>query len=175
MFKKKQYRAKDWRNAFLEDFNLIKKSIYKLCLFYSNSNEQDADDLFQDITLVLYDNYKRYNRSREFFSWAYRVSLNYIISTYRKQKVRYFQPTKLLEDMEYNDYDLAENKEALIVLMYSLIEELSENEKKLVKLYLEGRKRKDIALIMGMSEENVSQLFYRIKVKLQKMACGYEE
>ena len=82
---------------------------------------------------------------------------------------------RLLEDVEYMDWGYEDNQEARVVLMYSLIEKLSDEDKKLVKLYLEGIKRKDIAIILGISTEHVSQRLYRIKLKLKTMADGYDE
>lgn len=82
---------------------------------------------------------------------------------------------RLLEDVEYMDWEYEDNQEARVVLMYSLIEKLSDEDKKLVKLYLEGIKRKDIAIILGISTEQVSQRLYRIKLKLKTMVDGYDE
>ncbi|MBQ6755022.1 MAG: sigma-70 family RNA polymerase sigma factor [Bacteroidales bacterium] len=175
MFKRRNNKEDELRRQFLDDFSKINKVIYRMCLFYSNSNKRDAEDLFQDITLILYDNHKKYNQSRNFFSWAYKVSLNYIISNHRRVANKYFRPMRLLEDVEYMDWEYEDNQEARVVLMYSLIEKLSDEDKKLVKLYLEGIKRKDIAIILGISTEQVSQRLYRIKLKLKTMADGYDE
>ena len=82
---------------------------------------------------------------------------------------------RLLEEVEYLDNEEETNKEAKIVMMYSLIEKLSDKDKKVIKLYLEGKKRTDIASILGTSEDWVSQRLYRIKLKLKTMVDGYDE
>lgn len=170
MFNHRKNKEKELRRQFLDDLSKINKVIYRMCLFYSDSNKRDAEDLFQDIVLILYDNYKRYNQSMNFFSWAYKVSLNYLVSNHRRETNKYFQPMRLLEDIEYMDWEDEDNREAEIVIMYNLIEELNDKDKELIKLYLEGIKRKDIAIILGISVEQVSQRLYRIKIKLKEMA-----
>ncbi len=175
MIEFRKNKEENLRLRFLEDFSKINKVIYRLCLFYSNSNIRDAEDLFQDITLVLYDNYKKYNQDRSFLSWAYRVALNHIISDHRKVVNKFFKPMRLLEEVEYLDSEEETNNEAKIVMMYSLIEKLSDKDKKLIKLYLEGKKRTDIANILETNVGWVSQRLYRIKVKLKTMADDYDE
>lgn len=175
MIRFRKNKEENLRLRFLEDFSKINEVIYRLCMFYSNSNIRDAEDLFQDITLVLYANYKKYNQGRNFLSWAYRVALNHIISDHRKVVNKFFKPMRLLEEVEYLDNEEETNKEAKIVMMYSLIEKLSDKDKKVIKLYLEGKKRTDIASILGTSEDWVSQRLYRIKLKLKTMVDGYDE
>lgn len=98
----------------------------------------------------------------------YKVALNTAIMFYRnhsRHRVnRSFWDHSLLS-IQNEEKD--EAYEEQISLLYRFINQLNDNEKALILLYLDGIKQKEIAEILGITETNVSSKISRIKKKLK--------
>ena len=57
-------------------------------------------------------------------------------------------------------------------LLYSVIPELSEVDKAILLLYLEGNDNEEISVIAGITKNNVSVKLVRIKRKLEELLKG---
>lgn len=57
--------------------------IHKICRIYTD-NLEEHNDLFQEITIQLWQAYKTFKGNSKFSTWAYRVGLNTAISLYRR-------------------------------------------------------------------------------------------
>ena len=155
---------KSQEDHFLEVIEENKKLIFKIANSYCKDSE-DRKDLVQEIVLQLYKAFPKYNDTYAITTWIYRIALNISISFYRKEKSRkkttenYKNVIELVEDSE-------EFKNEQSKLLYSFIDNLNSIDKAIIILFLEGRKNKEIAEVMGFSISNVSTRMNRIKSKL---------
>jgi RNA polymerase sigma-70 factor (ECF subfamily) len=99
----------------------------------------------------------------------YRIALNTAISFYRKENRR----KQLSSPLSENILDLVDDNSALetdknIGYLQQFIADLKELDKALMLLYLEEKSQKEIALITGISETNVSTRIGRIKKILKQ-------
>lgn len=144
------------------------KLIYKVCHMYADLPE-DVEDLFQEIVLNLWRAYPSFENRSQVGTWLYRVALNTAITRLRKVKRR---------DGNESDIDWstlrAENStyDQELQTLYDAIKQLNKVEKALVVLYLEDRSYREMAEIMGISENYVGVQLNRIKKKLKQLSGG---
>lgn len=74
---------KQTEENFLRDFEKNQNIVHKVCRIYT-TNQDAHKDLFQEITIQLWKNYKKFRGDSKFSTWMYRVALNTAISLYRK-------------------------------------------------------------------------------------------
>lgn len=153
-------------NEFLKTVYTHQKIIYKVCKLYRDSKE-DQEDLFQETVYQLWKSYPAFRGEAKVSSWIYRVALNTAISVYRKQNrlpVDYYGP--LPEALQpASAPPVSENEERL----FSALKILTDAEKAIVSLYLEGFTYQEMAAITGISESNVGVRLNRIKNKLKQL------
>jgi len=155
---------KSQEDHFLEVIEENKRLIFKIANSYCKDSE-DRKDLVQEIVLQLYKAFPKYNDTYAITTWIYRIALNISISFYRKEKSRkkttenYKNVIELADDSE--DFKNEQSK-----LLYGFIDNLNSIDKAIIILFLEGRKNKEIAEVMGFSISNVSTRMNRIKSKL---------
>lgn len=144
------------------------KLIYKVCHMYADT-PQDVEDLFQEIVLNLWRAYPKFDGRSQISTWIYKVALNTAISQFRKAKRRETHETAV--DLSHlpavNGRDQSD-----LDAMYGAIKRLNKIEKALVVLYLEDRSYREIAGVMGISENYVGVQLNRIKKKLRALSEG---
>jgi RNA polymerase sigma-70 factor (ECF subfamily) len=146
--------------------DLHKGIIFKILYAYS-SNKQDREDLFQEITLQLWNSIPKFcNRSKE-TTWIYRVALNTALHWSRNEKKRISSLIPLDKKhfiIKSTDNNLVEDLEWL----YSEIRLLGKVDRSLILLYLEGVSYQECSEILGISYSNVGVKINRIKHKLSQ-------
>lgn len=160
--------TKDSKEQFL---NVLEKHIgiiIKISGVYAY-NQEDRKDLTQDIVLELWKSFERFDGSCKISTWIYRVSLN-ISMNYKRKRSNVSRFTSL-EDFKgheiaswITDYDTFSQLDVL----YNSIEQLSEINKAIVLLYLDGKSHEEISEITGISKTNVGTRMSRIKEELKK-------
>lgn len=140
--------------------------IHKICNIYFYGNPY-REDYYQEILIRLWNSYPAFKQQSAFSTWVYRVALNTAIDILRKE---YINPQYIeLTDKQYNiiteDTCEKDDKERL----YQAIHYLSDIEKAIIFLYLDGYNYRDISDIMGLSENNIAVKINRIKSKLLKI------
>jgi len=156
------------REEFLQQIQMHKRIIYKICHAYCKSNT-DIEDLAQEIIYQLWKSFGSYNPSYKFSTWMYRIALNTGISYYRSTKKHIAgiaSPIHLLEMQEPGNDQI--ETEANINLLQQFINQLKELDRALMILYLEENSYREIAGIIGISETNVATKISRIKDKLKQ-------
>ena len=71
--------------AFEKLFHLYGKKLYSLCMRMSG-NSHEAEDLMQEIFVILIKKIKAFRGDSKFSTWLYRVAVNTCISQLRKKK-----------------------------------------------------------------------------------------
>jgi len=144
--------------------------VRKICAAYCR-NPADREDLAQEIALQLWRSFGKYDGRASFSTWMYRVALNVAISFYRREtrRRRDLQTGALdLERVPEREADRPENVRRL----YEFIENLSELDKALVLLYLDGYAYREIADVIGISETNVATKLGRLKQRMKTYVAG---
>ena len=156
-------------DEFLDLIEQHKNILFKIANLYCR-NRADFADIVQEIVLQAWRSFGRYDRSRRFSTWLYRIGLNVAISAYRAD-------TRRLRTMVQADESIVEiaappseaaELEAQLQLLHTLIGQFGELDKALVLLYLDGNSNDVIGEILGISVTNVGTRINRIKQKLQR-------
>ena len=141
-----------------------RRILYKVCLAFTDRQPDNVDDLYQEIVCNLWRGWPKFRGESDPTSWVYRIALNTagMELRKRKQKERYeFIPL----DENLTD-TLAEETDPRREYLYNLIDQLPDDEKKLLFLHLDHLSYAQIAQIAGTSEAAVKQHLYRIRQKL---------
>jgi RNA polymerase sigma-70 factor (ECF subfamily) len=134
------------------------------------TNDKDShNDLFQEITIQLWNAYPKFRGDSKFSTWMYRVALNTAITLYRKSKKElhtqnYDEISFKIKAEAYND-----EVEKQLQLMYKAVKELNDIDKALVFLYLEDQSYREISEMLGISEVNARVKMNRIKKTLRNI------
>jgi RNA polymerase sigma factor (sigma-70 family) len=130
---------------------------------------EDREDLAQEIAAQLWRAWPKYDSSRIFTTWMYRIALNVAISFVRRE-VRHRRVFMPLEEEVHEavpqsevDSDAADRMERL----RRFIEEEPPVERALLLLYLEDKPQKEIAEILGITPTNVSTKISRLKQRIR--------
>jgi RNA polymerase sigma-70 factor (ECF subfamily) len=161
--------VEDRELQFLELLEQHKAILFKIAHLYC-WNRTDVADVVQEITLQAWRSFSRYDRSRPFSTWLYRVSLNVAISFYRTEarRSRLVVPAdESIIEIAVPPSEAAELAEQLR-LLHSFIGQFGELDKALVLLYLDGQSNDAIADVLGISVSNVGTRINRIKQKLRR-------
>ncbi len=160
--------TKDLETKFLSELDKHQNIIHKVCRTYTN-NDAAHKDLFQEITIQLWNAYPKFRGESKFSTWMYRVSFNTAISLYRKNK-RNIETTPLIEnkiDLEFSEYNDKQDKQ--LDLLYKAIHSLNDIEKALALMYLEDKSYEEIASTLGITEINARVKMNRTKTKLKNI------
>ena len=158
--------SEESERGFLEVLGRHEQLINKVIRIYAFDSE-DRKDLFQEIVYQLWRSYGSFKGEARISTWLYRVALNTAITSLRRGK-------KLSEHTELDDqfittsgsFETPYNSEQTRQL-YSAIRTLGEVDRALVMLYLEDLGYKEIAEVLGLTEDNVGVKLNRIKKKLR--------
>ena len=145
--------------------------VFKVASIYCRDVEEQRD-LAQEIRAQAWRAYPRYDASRSFSTWMYRIALNVAISYRRgvEYRRRHVSPidSQALESIPDPRHDADDRLRQL----YTVIDQLDDMNRALVLLYLEGRHYQEIADVLGISETNVSTKLSRLKQRLRDQVAS---
>lgn len=159
---------KELEHEFVSNLEKHQNIVHKICRMYTNDQESH-NDLFQEITIQLWNAYPKFRGDSKFSTWMYRVALNTAITLYRKSKKdlrtqNYDEVSFKIKADDYND-----EVEKQLQLMYKAVKELNDIDKALVFLYLEDQSYREISEMLGISEVNARVKMNRIKKALRNI------
>lgn len=139
--------------------------LFKVTRIYTASTE-DQKDLYQEVVFQLWKGFDSFRGDAKASTWMYRVALNTAFTFLRKDK-RKGQAVALDSiNLTYEPHDPI--LEERLKQLYAQIQLLSDVEKGIMLLLLEGKKYEEIASITGFSRSKVATRISRIKQKLKK-------
>ena len=145
---------------FLSQLKEHQNIIYKLVHLYATS-EEDKKDLYQEILFQAWKTYSSFRGEAKFSTWLYRLSLNTIFTIQRKtNKVEYTDTTKYEEQLITTSSN--DEKERL----YKAIRTLSDTERAIVSLHLDGYDNKEVGELIGITANLVGVKLHRAKQQL---------
>jgi RNA polymerase sigma-70 factor (ECF subfamily) len=154
--------------TFEEILNKNKGIIFRVVNYYCKDAD-DKKDLEQEILIQIWLSYKKYNEAFAWSTFIYRIALNVSIGFYKKQKRRKdkFINVNLFIETHLQDETPLIIDEDLRVLN-EFIFQLNDINKALMILYLQEKSYAEIALILGISETNISTKINRLKIQLKE-------
>ncbi|MDI6701012.1 MAG: RNA polymerase sigma factor [bacterium] len=130
-------------------------------------NYDDAKDVTQEIFLKVYESLKSFKKKSKFSTWIYRISVNMSISFLRKKskEKNLFSIDEVgdIEERVEEDEPSYDRKLAEKILF-----ELPENQRlAFILSQKEGKRYKEIAQILNVSEKAVESLIYRARENIK--------
>ena len=145
-----------------------KYSIYKICKIYAVS-PIEPQDLFQEVVLQIWKSLPNFKEKSSIKTWIYKITLN--VCTRKNSRLTKERMESIsLESIEFklselpDDVDLQEKYKAL----YDCISYLEVTDKKIILLYLEELRYKEISKITDLSENHIAVKMKRVRAKLLK-------
>ena len=149
-----------------------KALIFKVVRAYAFT-AMDQDDLFQEITIQVWNSIPTFRQESSVTTWLYRISLNIGIKWIRKERRHYEEK----ETLDNEQHILEENKiqiDERLAWLYEEIYKLDEIDRSIALLLLEGFSYKEMANLIGITESNVGVKINRIKKNLITKSKKYD-
>jgi RNA polymerase sigma-70 factor (ECF subfamily) len=154
--------------TFEEILNKNKGIIFRVVNYYCKDAD-DKKDLEQEILIQIWLSYKKYNDEFAWSTFIYRIALNVSIGFYKKQKRRkdkFINVNLFIETHLQDDTPLIIDEDLRV--LNEFIFQLNDINKALMILYLQEKPYAEIALILGISETNISTKINRLKIQLKE-------
>ncbi len=145
-------------------------SVFRICMGYT-ARTSDAKDLAQDAFVNVLKALPNFREDANIRTWIYRITTNVCLRFVEKEKKHQRVD---LKEQDLKSSDPSTEIESRTTFLYQAISELPELERLLISLELEDVDQKEIAKIIGITNENVRVKIYRIKKKLTKKFEEYE-
>ena len=150
-----------------------RKIVFKVANMYCR-NAEDRRDLAQEIGTQLWRSFPRFDESRPFSTWMYRIALNVGIS-FARQAGHRERHSVALDDHAIGEggIDAIEDNATLsepderVRALHRFIDQLDVLNRALMLLYLEDRSYREIADVLGISETNVATKINRLKQRIR--------
>ena len=156
------------QEQFVQFINENEGILFKVSTLYTNS-DADVQDLRQEMIYQLWRSFDSFKGNSKRSTWMYRVALNTAM-VYLKKKKRVVTSGIEIDERLLQRIDFADNEEEeQIKKLYDTIKKLSDIERGIIMLYLEGKSHEEISEIIGFTTTNVGTRIGRIKNKLKKL------
>jgi RNA polymerase sigma factor (sigma-70 family) len=156
------------RQQFIALMEQHRRMVFKVARTYARL--ADREDLAQEIATQVWRAYAKYDASRPFSTWLYRIALNVGISHLRRDAERERRTVSLEPELHETVDPLAREPgadEAPNVLE-PFIAQLDALNRALLLLYLDEHSTREIAEILGITETNVSTKINRLKERVRR-------
>lgn len=147
--------------SYLDKLEEHKGIIYKMVKLYADE-EEDRKDLYQEIVYQSWSAYPRFKSDAKFSTWLYKLSLNVSLSFLNKQKKHDEIRNRKELDGHFSPPELSERADWL----YRCIKQLSEIDRSLIMLHLDGFDNTEISETLGLSKNHTTVKLHRIKQQL---------
>lgn len=146
---------------FLEEIRANQGIIYKVVALYA-ADPEEKKDLYQEILLQCWKGWPNFRKEAKFSTWLYRISLNTVLSSLRKKTLLVYADDipddRLADDRRLEQEDSKALQQA--------IWKLTDVDRALIMLHLEGYQNGEIAEMMGISDNSLAVKLYRIRQRL---------
>jgi RNA polymerase sigma-70 factor (ECF subfamily) len=151
-----------------EEFARLVRNHTNQVLAYIDSllfNRSDAEDLFQETCLVLWQKFDEFGPNTNFLAWALRVADNKVMNFQTTQSRRVAFAAELRDALMADIVTRSsEDKEAAVTALSGCADRLSQNDQRMLKLcYVEGVPLRQLAAAMGRTPKGIQKSLYRIR------------
>lgn len=156
---------KNDRTAQNELFRQYKDTLYFTSLKYCR-NEADAEDNLHDAFIAIFQNIKTYKNKGSFEGWMKRITIFKAIDKYKAQKPVNIE---INDNILEGEVTVEEGPNLSLDQLLKLIQELPNQYRLVFNLYqLDGFKHKEIASLLGISENTSRSNYHRAKLILRE-------
>jgi RNA polymerase sigma-70 factor (ECF subfamily) len=165
----------DQKTLFLNWLDAHGASVMKVARAYTLTHE-DCQDLAQEILLQAWRSLPKFEHRASAATWFYRVALQTAMNWKRKDLPRRLKQQPLLDFQvisadETDSAEQAQQRE-LVAQLYSAIQKLPKADAALMLLYLDELSYREMAEVLGISENNVGVKLNRAKKALTALMNG---
>lgn len=163
----------NYQKTFMECYENHSDSLFRYCL-YKTSDREKALDLTQDAFMKTWEYIEEGNQVKNLKSLLFTIANNLIIDFYRKKKT--LSLDNIIEGgVDFKDESYKDKVDEYDTnLVKSLLQDLDESYKDVIIMrYIEDMTVKEIAKILGETENNISVKIHRgiakVKEKFNKI------
>ena len=132
----------------------------------------DQDDLFQQISLQIWQSIPSYSDDVAVTTWLYRVAF-YAANTWKRKENSRHRRTNLLGDADAVLLQPKTPVDPRLESLFKQLAELPELDRALVLMQLDGFSYREMAEVLGISQSNVGVRITRVKKSLsEKLTRG---
>lgn len=156
---------------FLDMLNRSQRTIFQICLHYTDRSPDAIRDLYQEIVCNLWESWPNFRGDSSTDTWVRRVALNVAVTEIRRHaKQPRFVP---LEDWMYDT--ISEEIDKAPPDYFRLISALEPDERALLYLRLDRLSIRDIAETLSTTEAAVKQRLYRLRQHIDTLKQQQDE
>jgi len=164
--------------AFENIVRTYEKQVYTLAMQVCR-NSQDAEDITQEVFLVVYRKLDGFRFESAFYSWLYRIVMNTSFNMHRSRRDYEFLDSDENEDRQLavaeDDSSLSADSESFQIKLKEALMQLPEKQRTVfVMKYSQQLKIKEIAAIVGIGEGTVKKYLFRASEKLRILLKPYK-
>ena len=157
----------DDNREFLEMFTNSQRTIFQICLHFTDRQPDSIRDLYQEISAALWESWPKFRGGSKTNTWVRRIALNTAVTEIRQHdRQPQFVP---FEDWMYDS--IADEASAAPPDYYRLISALDPDDRAFLYLRLDGLSNSEIAETLFTTEAAVKQKFYRLRQKIDTLKC----
>jgi RNA polymerase sigma factor (sigma-70 family) len=153
--------------SFLANLNQDIRIVHRVCHTYFPRDAVEREDVFQDIMYQLWKSYPQFKGESKFSTWMYKVALNTAITRVRRStgSPRNAELTESAASAPAINEHMTRVEE--LDRLHEAIAALTDIDKAIILLHLEGQNYDEIASTTGLTSTNVSVRLVRIKRALK--------
>lgn len=141
------------------------------------ADEEEAKDLLQETYLKALINSDKFEKTTNLDAWAYTIMRNTFINNYRRnvrQSISFTSSNEIhLLSRNEDAFNATPDTHLLRKEIMMLIEQLNDEFKEPLKLYIQGYKYKEIAQILGIKMGTVKSRIFFTRKKLSIILLDY--
>lgn len=127
-------------------------------------NRADAEELFQQTCLTLWECWERYDLALDFFPWACGIAHNHVLNFRRKRQSAQVQfQAEVLEMLAQRSRELQEREDHRLEALQDCLAELPAHNRSLIESYYAGRTVQEIADQRSKSPNAIYKLLNRVR------------
>ena len=157
-------------------FDHFSRRVKAICLRYS-ANEADAEDIFQESFIAIFEKIKTLKEYNKIDAWIKRVTINKALRFHEKKQSLSFRVS--IESYRGNEVNENEIIQSISVQeLQEIIQQLPDGYRLVFNLFVvEGYDHKDIAKMLNIKEVTSRSQLFKAKRLLRKMlkAVGIEQ
>lgn len=161
------------RSAQSEIYKLFSDRLFSICLRYTESYD-DAQDVFQDGFIHIFDKISQYKFKGSFEGWISRVMVNFCIERLRKKNYLYVINDDITEDLNGHSEFIFETETDVDCFTYqeilTFVRQLPDRYQQVFNLYvIDGYSHKQISEKLNISIGTSKSNLFRAREKLIEM------
>jgi RNA polymerase sigma-70 factor (ECF subfamily) len=163
-------------DAFEELYRLHHRRVYTLCLRMTQ-NEAEAEDITQDIFIVLLHKAGDYRAEASFTTWLHRMTVNQVLMHFRKKKAKREEQAEDGPDESSTPRGTAGARPAQLVDRITLEDALARlppgYRAAFVLHDIEGFEHEEVARLLGCAVGTSKSQLHKARTKLRKLLNGH--